>query len=87
MVGSRVGSRVGSTLLARLGTVSVVLGFASYAVSQAFDGGVLRGFFQGATLALMVTGAIALGRSMRSQGGTTGDADAGWLPSRDGQEP
>ncbi len=58
------------------GLALVVLGVGAFALSLAFEGGFPKGFFQGATLALVVLGVWALVKERR------GPRDA-WLPSRD----
>ncbi len=59
------------------GLTIFVLGLGAFAISQAFEGGFLKGFFQGATVALMVLGVWGV-----SRWGRDGPRDA-WLPSRD----
>ncbi len=69
------------------GMSTIVLGFLCYAASTAFDGGFFRGFFQGATIALMILGAYLVGArlwSSRSDDGNSGRTSH-WLPSRDGR--
>lgn len=67
------------------GVTAIVLGFATAWLSRLIDSGFFHGFFQGATLALMVAGAYLVGAAMwhrRSRGQT--EDDQHWLPSRDG---
>lgn len=59
----------------------ILAGFATFLLSTMFDGGFLRGLFQGATLALMVGGAYLLGVMVFR----ADDTQAMWRPSRDGQ--
>lgn len=66
------------------GLVFVLIGFVTLAVSSAIDGGFWRGFFQGATISLMVVGAFVIGRSVWPSGRSTDDDATHWLPSRDG---
>ncbi len=65
----------------------ILVGLLSYALSNAFDGGFLGGFFLGTTIALMVLGAYLVGAGLRSP--RKGSAELGngrhWLPSRDGR--
>lgn len=61
----------------------IVLGLACFVVGLAFDGGFVRGLFNGATIALMVMGAYVVGASRRHRR-TDDPHDGGhWLPSRD----
>ncbi|WP_299519531.1 hypothetical protein [uncultured Serinicoccus sp.] len=69
------------------GLAAIAIGFVTYALSRAVDSGFVHGFFQGATLALMVAGAYLVGAAMwhrRSRG--QGEDDRHWLPSRDGAD-
>ena len=65
----------------------ILVGFLTSALSNAFEGGFLRGFFQGATIALMVAGAYLIGAGLWFS--RTADEelrnDGPWLPSRDGR--
>lgn len=65
----------------------ILVGFLCFALSTAFEGGFLRGLFQGATVALMVLGAYLLGAGLWTS--RKGDRDlrrgGHWLPSRDGR--
>lgn len=65
----------------------ILLGLLCYALSSAFEGGFLRGFFQGATIALMILGAYLAGAGLwfsRTDDEGSGEARH-WLPSRDGR--
>jgi|GEM_PF-1093864 len=67
------------------GWVAIVLGFVTFWLSRVVDSGFVHGFFQGATLALMISGAYLFGAALwhrRSRGQT--EDDQHWLPSRDG---
>ncbi|MFK5584872.1 MULTISPECIES: hypothetical protein [unclassified Serinicoccus] len=67
------------------GMTAVAIGFVTLWLSRVIDSGFVHGFFQGATLALMVAGAYLIGASMwhrRSRGQV--EDDQHWLPSRDG---
>lgn len=67
------------------GITSIVIGFATFWLSRVFDSGFVHGFFQGATVALMIVGAYLVGAGMwqhRSRGQV--EDDQHWLPSRDG---
>lgn len=68
------------------GMLCVVLGGGAFLLSQGRDG-FDKGFFQGATLALMVLGAYLLGSAMRARRNATDggedESDELWLPSRD----
>lgn len=68
------------------GMPSILVGFLTYALSNVFDGGFLRGFFQGATIALMVAGAYLVGAGLWFSRKDDEDLRKGghWLPSRDG---
>ena len=63
----------------------ILVGFLCYALTAAFEGGFLRGFFQGATIALMILGAYLLGAGLWSYRKSEEDLRNGghWLPSRD----
>lgn len=65
----------------------ILVGFLCYALSSAFEGGFLRGLFQGETIALVVLGAYLLGASLWfPRKGDEDLRDGGhWLPSRDGR--
>ena len=65
----------------------ILVGFLCYALSNAFDGGFLRGMFQGATIALMVLGAYLVGAGLWFSRKDEEDLRNGghWLPSRDGR--
>ena len=65
----------------------ILLGSLTYALSTAFEGGFFRGFFQGATVALMVLGAYLVGAGLRFSRKNDEDLRSGghWLPSRDGR--
>lgn len=56
----------------------VLAGLVTFMLSRVVDSGFVHGMFQGATVALMVLGAYALGRGMRSGRGTGGGL---WRPS------
>lgn len=74
-----------STVRRTAGMTAVVIGFVTLWLSRVFESGFVHGFFQGATLALMVAGAYLIGASMwhrRSRGQV--EDDQHWLPSRDG---
>ncbi len=61
------------------GLLLVTLGLGTFVLSLLFDGGFLKGFFQGATVALMVLGAWAIAKERRIRGGS-------WLPSRESDD-
>lgn len=63
----------------------ILVGFFCYALSNAFEGGFFRGFFQGATVALMILGAYLLGAGLWFSRKNDEDLSNGghWLPSRD----
>lgn len=65
----------------------ILIGFLTFALSSAFEGGFLRGFFQGATIALMVLGAYLIGAGLWFSRKDGEDLHNGghWLPSRDGR--
>ena len=65
----------------------ILLGFLCYVSSNAFEGGFLRGFFQGATVALMILGAYLVGAGLWFSRADHDDAGGArhWLPSRDGR--
>lgn len=68
------------------GMPALLLGFLCLALSNLFDGGFLRGLFQGATIALMVLGAYLVGSGLWFSRKDEADLAEGsqWLPSRDG---
>lgn len=59
----------------------ILAGFGTSFLSTRFDGGFLRGLFQGATLALMVIGAYLLWALVFRADDTRGM----WRPSQDGR--
>ncbi|QIM20684.1 hypothetical protein G7075_05185 [Phycicoccus sp. HDW14] len=62
------------------GTGLVLAGLVTLTLSRVVDSGFVHGMFLGMTVALMLLGAYALGRGMRSRGRD----DAGlWRPSED----
>lgn len=63
----------------------ILVGFLCYALSNLFEGGFPRGFFQGATIALMVLGAYLVGAGLWFSRTDEEDLRRGvqWLPSRD----
>ena len=67
------------------GLSAIAVGFVTFWLSRVVDSGFVHGFFQGATLALMVAGAYLVGAAVwhrRSRGQV--EDDRHWLPSRDG---
>jgi hypothetical protein len=60
----------------RRAVMLVLLGQALFLLGRSVEGW-LRGLCQGAAVALLVLGVLALARSRRG---------AGWLPSRDGED-
>lgn len=68
------------TLQRVLPAVLVTLGVVTFLLGRRFDGGFLMGFFQGATVALMV-GAVYLVWALVFR---RTDAQAMWRPSEDG---
>lgn len=68
-----------------VGLPAILVGLLCFALSNAFEGGFPRGFFQGATIALMVLGAYLLGAGVWSSRTDDDDLQDGghWLPSRD----
>ncbi|QKE84524.1 hypothetical protein [Arthrobacter sp. NEB 688] len=62
------------------GTVLVLAGLVTFCLSRLVDSGFVHGLFQGMTVALMVLGAVAIGRGARGRGS---DREGLWLPSRD----
>lgn len=70
------------------GLAAIILGFGTFFLVDLFDGGFMRGFFQGATIALMVLGAYLVGAGLWKARGN-GELQDGrhWLPSRDGSAP
>lgn len=71
------------------GMVSIILGFGCYWLTSLFEGGFWRGFFQGATIALMVMGAYLIGAGLwrPRTPSSSGDETGHWLPSRDSRLP
>lgn len=63
----------------------ILLGLACFVVGLLFDGGFLRGLFNGATIALMALGAYIIGaNTWRGRHSGESREDGGqWLPSRD----
>lgn len=66
------------------GLVCVLLGFVTMLLSTLWDGGFMHGFFQGATIALMVLGAFFIGSALWWRPKDAVDEGESWLPSRDG---
>ncbi len=67
------------------GYVFVLLGLLTFVCSRLVDSGFFHGFFQGATVALMVFGAYLLGR--RYWWAREDPDDGGmWLPSENGRD-
>lgn len=71
------------------GVPVILVGFACFLISDLFDGGFLRGLFQGATAASMVLGAYLIGTAVWHRKRDEQDLDQGaqWLPSRDSAHP
>ncbi|WP_149814468.1 hypothetical protein [Serinicoccus marinus] len=67
------------------GVAVILAGFVSYYVSRQIDGGFWHGFFQGATLALMILGAFLVGSGRWPGRRRDGGEEQHWLPSRDGR--
>lgn len=65
----------------------ILVGLLCFMLSNVVDGGFLKGFFQGATIALMILGAYILGAGMWFSRKAEEDLRDGkhWLPSRDGR--
>lgn len=66
------------------GTVLILLGALAWVLSRVVDSGFVHGLFLGMTVALMLLGALAVGRGLRSGVGSEDGPD--WLPSRDHRE-
>ena len=67
------------------GITAILVGLVTFWLSRLVESGFVHGFFQGATLALMVAGAYLVGAAVwhrRSRGQV--EDDRHWLPSRDG---
>lgn len=77
--------RPGARFQLAAGVPAILVGFACYFLTDLFDGGFLRGLFQGATIALMVIGAYLIGAGLwhARKGEQELDDGAQWLPSRD----
>ncbi|GAA4879052.1 hypothetical protein [Serinicoccus chungangensis] len=74
-----------STVRLTAGTTAIAVGVVTFWLSRVVESGFVHGFFQGATVALMVAGAYLVGAALwhrRSRGQT--EDDRHWLPSRDG---
>lgn len=67
------------------GLIAILLGFGCYVLGSAFDDGFFHGFFQGTTIALMISGAYLLGAALWRSPKSEGQLQSGahWLPSRD----
>jgi hypothetical protein len=63
----------------------ILLGLVCFVAGLLFDGGFIRGLFNGATIALMVLGAYVIGaNTWGNRRAAKGGEDSGpWLPSRD----
>lgn len=63
----------------------ILIGFVCYLMAEKIGGGFLGGFFQGATIALMILGAYLAGSAIWPRRKRAAQLDAGgeWLPSRD----
>lgn len=80
-------TRTKSRTKLRSGLPVILVGFLCYAASSAFEGGFLRGLCQGATIAMMVSGAYLVGAGLWFSRKDDEDLRNGghWLPSRDGR--
>ncbi len=73
-----------STFRTSAGLAAIMVGFVTLLLSRQIDGGFWHGFFQGATVALMVLGAFFVGSGIWPRRRADGDEQEHWLPSRDG---